>query len=353
MQISTHSSPTNRNRQIDLRSDTVTQPDAGMRQAMADAVVGDDVFGDDPCVIEIEERFAELLGKDIAVIFPTGTQSNLSAILSHCGRGDEILVGDCYHTYHDEAGGASALGGVAYCPLPVEPDGSIEPRSIKHAVKIDDPHYADTRLLCLENTVAGSAIPLSGMQAAADAARQCGLAVHLDGARLMNAATELGEHPSSLAEVADTVSVCLSKGLGCPAGTMLAASRNLERSIRRNRKILGGAMRQTGILAAAGLYALDNNVERIHEDHRRAAMLADRLEDLPASSETNVKLSTNMVWFTPREQEFERLRSFLSSKGILVAGRRPVMRLVVHLGIDDRDIDIAATEILKFYTGAS
>ena len=349
MQPSSRFGSAPRNRAIDLRSDTVTQPDADMRRAMAEAEVGDDVFGDDPTVGMIEERFAHLLGKEVSVLFPTGTQSNLSAILAHCGRGDEMLVGNRYHSYHDEAGGASALGGVAYCPLEVAADGSIEPQQIDQAVKADDPHYTKTRLLCLENTVAGTAVPLSRMREAAAAARRNGLAVHLDGARLFNAATALDENPASFAEVADTVSVCLSKGLGTPAGTMLASSRRLEHSIRRNRKILGGGMRQTGILAAAGLHALDHNVGRLQEDHRRAAALAEFLKNLPASAGFKVRLATNMVWFTPRPEDFAPLGEFLTAKGILVGLRRPTMRIVLHLGIGDEDIKLVAGEFGNFY----
>ena len=353
MQPSTSSASPARNRLIDLRSDTVTRPDRAMRQAMADAEVGDDVFGDDPTVRRIEERFAELVGKEVSVFFPTGTQSNLSAILAHCARGDEMLVGNRYHSFHDEAGGASALGGVAYCPLPVAEDGSIDPQEIDQAVKADNPHYPRTRLLCIENTVAGTAVPLSRMREAAAAARRRGLAVHLDGARLFNAAAELGEKPSAVAEVADTVSVCLSKGLGTPAGTMLASHRKLEHSIRRNRKILGGGMRQTGILAAAGLHALDHNVERLNEDHRRAAILAERLGNLPIGSGAKVNLATNMVWFTPGQADFEPLGEFLAGRGILVGGRKPVMRIVMHLNVGDEDIDQVAEEFSNYYRKAA
>ncbi len=349
MQISSEPFHAPRNRIIDLRSDTVTKPDNGMRRAMAEADVGDDVFGDDPTVNAIEAQFAELLGKDIAVFFPTGTQSNLSAILAHCGRGDEMLVGDRYHTYHDEAGGASALGGVAYCPLPVETDGSLDPDTINDAVKIDDSHYPRTRLLCLENTVAGKAVPVAKIQSSAAAARANHLSVHLDGARLFNAATELCVEPAAIAEVADTASVCLSKGLGTPAGTMLAANADLEHSIRRNRKILGGGMRQTGILAAAGLYAIKHNIDRLHEDHRRAALLHDRLANLPARHGAAAELATNMVWFTPGGDHARPLAEFLAGRGILIGSRPPVMRIVVHLGINDEDIEMVASEIEAYF----
>ena len=334
---------------IDLRSDTVTQPDPGMRDAMAAAEVGDDVYGDDPTVKLLEQRFARLLGKDASVFFPTGTQSNLAAILAHCGRGDEMLVGSNYHTYHYEAGGASVFGGIAVSPLPVASDGSIEAADIEAAVKADDPHYPQTKLLSIENTVAGNAIRRDRMMSAATAARNSGLSVHLDGARLFNAAAELGEEPASLAMAADTVSVCLSKGLGAPAGTMLSCGKRLERQIRRNRKILGGGMRQTGILAAAGLYALDRNIRRLSEDHRRAAALTARIADFSEEFGVRARSATNMVWMTPEPEDFEPLGKFLQTQGILVGRRRPTMRIVVHLGIGDDDIDAAAGAIHGYF----
>ena len=338
-----------RNHPIDLRSDTVTRPDPAMRHAMTNAEVGDDVYGDDPTVLEIERQFATIVGKETAIFFPSGTQSNLAAILAHCGRGDEFLVGRDYHTFQSEAGGASVLGGIACNPLPIEEDGSLEPGVIAASVRPDDPHHSRSRLLCLENTVAGMAIPVPRLAAAADIARSHGLAVHLDGARLFNAAIALDVSPASIAGVADTVSVCLSKGLGCPAGTMLATRQELEHSIRRNRKILGGSMRQTGILAAAGLHALQHNIEQLGQDHGRAATLADRIREATDGRGARLKLATNMIWFTPDADDHSALVDHLASRRILVGNSKPTMRIVIHRDIDDGDIDLTAAEFGNFF----
>lgn len=338
---------------VDLRSDTVTRPCSGMRNAMAEAKVGDDVLGDDPTVIELERRTAALLGKDAAVFFPTGTQSNLAAILSHCGRGDEMIVGRSYHTYASEAGGASVLGGIVFCPLSVGPDGALDPDEITSAVKADDPHNPRTRLLCLENTVSGKPVSFASMEASAHAARKHGLAIHLDGARIFNAAAALGTSASNIASVADSVSVCLSKGLGTPAGTMLAGSEPFVRTARRNRKILGGGMRQSGVLAAAGLFALEHNVERLPEDHRRADLLADALRKLPASAGLDVRHATNMLFVTPRKEDHAPLVSFLARRSVLVGNKFPTLRIVMHLGIDDDEVEAAATAFKEFYLGNS
>ncbi len=340
------------NRTVDLRSDTVTKPDEAMRSRMAAAEVGDDVFGEDPTVKELESVAAELLGKDTAVLFPSGTQSNLSAILTHCQRGDEMLVGDRYHSFHDEAGGASALGGVAYSTLKVQPDGSLDAADIAAAVRDDDPHYPRTRLLCLENTTSGKAVPLNRLRQSAETAREHGISVHLDGARIFNAAVSLGRSAADIASVADTVSVCLSKGLGAPVGTVLAAGNALERRIRRNRKILGGGMRQAGVFASAGLYALNHNVLRLTEDHRRAAYLAEQLSRLPKRFGLGVTHATNMVFVTPGEANHDRLHAFLAKRGILIGSRRPTMRIVTHLGIDDAGIDAAIAAFNDFYSVA-
>ena len=337
------------NRVIDFRSDTVTQPDEGMREAMARAELGDDVYGDDPSVNRLEESFASMIGKDASVFFPSGTQSNLAAILTHCGRGDELLVGREYHTYSTEAGGASAMGGVVYCPLPTSSDCSIEPDLIDANVKADDPHFPCTRLLSLENTVTGLAIPLHRIAAVASRARMHGLAVHLDGARLFNAAIELGTDIATLAGPADTVSVCLSKGLGAPVGTMLSCSTEHLPRVRRFRKILGGGMRQTGVLAAAGLYALDHNIRRLGEDHRRARRLAGMLERLNEDHGVEVTCQTNMVFLKPDVADHAHLRAHLAESGMLVTRKKPVMRFVVHLGIDDSDVQQFGEAILEFY----
>ncbi len=334
---------------VDLRSDTVTKPDAGMRRAMSEARVGDDVYGEDPTARELEERTAALLGKPAGVFFPTGTQSNLAAILAHCGRGDEIIVGDRYHSFHDEAGGASVLGGVALCPIGTGPDGSLDPGAIEAAVKPDDSHYACSRLLCLENTVSGAAVPLAKMQAAADVGRAHGLAVHLDGARLFNAVTALDVPAAALAEVADTVSICLSKGLGTPAGTVLVGDEKTMKAARRNRKILGGAMRQVGVLAAAGLYALDHHIAGLAEDHRRAKALAEALSELPALARLSARQATNMVFVTPAPADHGALRRFLTDRGILIGGQVPEMRIVLHRDIRDGDVEAVIEAVRAFY----
>ncbi len=334
---------------VDLRSDTVTKPNRKMREAIAEAEVGDDVFGEDPTVNELEATAAKLLGKEAAVLFPSGTQSNLAAILAHCQRGDEMLVGERYHSFHDEAGGASALGGIAYSTLPTNTDGSLSAHEIAAAVRPDDPHYPRTRLLCLENTTAGKAVTQERIKSAADAARNLKLKIHLDGARIFNAAQELGLAVSTIAAVADTVSVCLSKGLGAPAGTILASGRNLEEQIRRNRKILGGGMRQAGILAAAGLHALSYNISRLREDHRRARELARLLRDLTEKFGLGVTQHTNMVFVTPRESDHAALHKYLTEHGILIGNRRPAMRIVTHLGISDSDIERAASVFREYF----
>ena len=337
------------NQSVDFRSDTVTQPDKGMRRAMAEAVVGDDCYGDDPSVNLLERRFARLVGKQAAVFFPSGTQSNLSAILAHCGRGDELLVGSSYHTFTSEAGGASVLGGVSYRVLPVRSDGCISPEDVASAIQPDDPHYPESRLLCLENTFLGQAISLERMQEVADQARHFGLAVHLDGARIFNAAHELGLQARDLAAIADTVSACLSKGLGAPAGTMLACDSELEPVVRRNRKVLGGAMRQSGILAAAGLYALDHNVARLGEDHRRARLLADMIFPLRRSAGIEVSQATNMVFLEPAHQDHAPLRNHLVNKGFLITDKTPAMRFVLHLGHTDCAVERFAAAINGYF----
>lgn len=335
---------------IDLRSDTVTLPSIEMRKAIAASEVGDDVYGEDPSVNELESEAAKILGKETAVFFPTGTQSNLCAILSHCQRGDEMLVGKSYHTFQSEAGGASALGGVAFSTLPVQRDGGINPEDVDASVRPnDDLHCAKTKLFCIENTSLGRAVPLESLRPAVDVARQHGLRVHLDGARIFNASIELTEDVKAIANLADTVSVCLSKGLGAPAGTILATSSEMEPIIRRNRKMLGGGMRQIGIVAAAGLYALRNNVERLAEDHQRAENLAKELLSIPAKCNLKVTQATNIVYIQPKPEDHSKLHEFLKSQKILIGKKRPAMRIVTNLGISNNDISRVAKAIQQFY----
>jgi threonine aldolase len=329
----------NSDRRIDLRSDTVTRPSPGMLAAMAGAEVGDDVFGDDPTVQALEERMAGLFGKEAALFFPTGTQSNLCAMLAHCGRGEEILVGRPYHIYCAEAHGTSVLGGLALEPLPVAEDLAVEPDAVEAAVKPDDPHLPITRLLALENTVSGKAIPLDRQEAAAAAARRHGLAVHLDAARGFNAAAALGIDVKTLARSADSVSACLSKGLGTPAGTVLCGTRDLIARARRYRKMLGGGMRQVGLLAAAGLYALDHHVPRLREDHARAARLREGLSKLPDLTVDLSPNQTNMALVTLDVTDPDAVHDALAEAGLICARTGRAMRLVVHRDMDDTDVD--------------
>ena len=343
----------NRNPLVDLRSDTVTRPDAAMRRVMAEADVGDDVYGDDPNVNALEDEAARRLGKEAAVFFPTGTQSNLAACLSHCARGEEIIIGSGYHILASEAAGTSVLGGIALRPIDVEVDGSIRPDSIRAAIRPDDAHVPISRLVVLENTHRGQAIPLVNMQAASIAAREAGLSIHLDGARLFNASIALGVAAEELAATADTVSLCLSKGLAAPAGTVLAGDKPTLARARRWRKMLGGSMRQSGVLAAAGRHALFHNIDRLAEDHARAATLATHLTGIRAGDpEVPPRHETNMVFFTPRASERDDLMTAMTGKGILLGSQRPTLRIVLHKDIDDTALDRAMEAFSVFYNAA-
>ncbi|MDE2196304.1 MAG: low-specificity L-threonine aldolase, partial [Gammaproteobacteria bacterium] len=251
---------------IDLRSDTVTRPTRAMRAAMAAAEVGDDVFGDDPTVNRLQERLAELTGHEAGLFFPSGTQSNLAALMAHCGRGEEFVIGSLGHSFKYEAGGAAVLGSLWPQPLEYEADGTLDLKKVAAAIKPDDAHFARTRLLVLENTQNGRVLPLTYIKEAAGFARRHGLNTHLDGARVFNAAVKLGVPVGEITRHFDSVSLCLSKGLGCPVGTVLVGKAELIHKAHRVRKILGGGMRQAGILAAAGIYALEHHVERLAED---------------------------------------------------------------------------------------
>lgn len=314
----------------DLRSDTVTQPCDAMRAAMASAEVGDDVYGDDPCVNRLETSLAERLGKEAGLFVPSGTQSNLLAMLAHCGRGEEVIAGESYHVIRYEAAGASVLGGVALHALPVADDGAVEAADVTAAIKEDDSHHPISRLLSLENTNYGRAIPLPRIQAAVDAGRTGGLNLHLDGARFFNAITALNCSETDLADPFDTVSVCLSKGLGAPVGSVLLGPVDLLAKARRMRKMLGGGMRQAGVLAAAGLYALEHNVAHLGEDHARAETLAAHLTTLDIGT---VSHATNMVFLTPGAGVD---LSPLAAHGIRISAPEPSLRMVMHRSLDDR-----------------
>ena len=320
---------------VDLRSDTVTRPSAGMRRAMAEAEVGDDVFGDDPTVNRLQERAAELFGFEQSLFFPTGTQSNLAALMSHCQRGDEAIVGMEAHTYRYEGGGGAVLGSIQPQAVVNRPDGTLDLAEVEAAIKPDDPHFARTRLLALENTITGRVIPRRYFDEALALAKRRGLATHLDGARICNAAVKLGLPVKELCRGFDSVSACLSKGLGAPAGTMLMGSKDFMARARRARKILGGVMRQAGILAAAGLYALEHNIERLSEDHANAERLARGIGAEPPQS--------NMVFL----QSAPGLVEHLAHHGVIVlpAAR---LRLVTHLDVDAAGIDRAIAAFRSF-----
>ena len=331
---------------VDLRSDTVTQPTPAMRAAMAAAPVGDDVFGDDPTVNMLEERIAALLGKEAALFVASGTQSNLVAIMSHCGRGDEYIVGQAAHCYRYEAGGAAVLGSVQPQPLEHEADGSLALARIAAAIKPDDLHFAPSRLLCLENTISGKVLPLAYLESAAALAHGRGLATHLDGARLFNAAVKLGGDPfvtaRKIAAPFDSVSVCFSKGLGAPVGSALVGSRDLIRAARRWRKMVGGGMRQAGVLAAAAMHALDHHVERLSADHALATRLADGLRGLPGL--TLQPVQTNMVFGKLAPGRGAGLAKHLAAHGIVVLPYDDV-RFVTHLDVDGGGVGRAIAAI--------
>ncbi len=322
---------------IDLRSDTVTRPTAAMRAALAAAAVGDDVFGDDPSVNALEARVAALAGKEAALLLPTGTQSNLVALLSHCQRGDEYIVGQHYHTYFYEAGGAAVLGSIQPQPLPVQADGTVALSDMQAAIKADDVHFARSRLLALENTHAGRVMPEGYTAQVRDLADRHGLRIHLDGARLFNAAVASGTSIAELAAHADSVSLCCSKGLGAPMGSVLAGSGEFIREARRWRKMVGGGMRQAGIIAAAIDHALDHHVERLAEDHANAARLHAGLIALPGI--VSCVVHTNMVHIELASAERGlALQAQLRSAGILIPAGRTI-RLVTHLDVSAADID--------------
>jgi threonine aldolase len=336
-------------RKIDLRSDTVTQPSPGMREAMACAEVGDDVFGDDPTINRLQAVCAERFGMEAGLFFPSGTQSNLAAIMSHCSRGEECIVGQEAHTYRYEAGGMAVLGSIQPQPIANKPDGSIDVADIEAAIKPDDSHFAITRTIALENTIGGKAISREYMAKVVELARRRNLSTHLDGARIFNAAAKLGLPVGELCAGFDTVSVCLSKGLGTPAGTVLVGRKDLVARARRVRKMLGGTMRQVGILGAAGLYALEHNVERLAEDHANAERLANGLRA------AGLKVDgphTNMVFAQLPPESVAGLRQHLDQNGI-VALVGPKLRLVTHLDVSAADIDRAVEVFAKFFQKAA
>ena len=330
----------------DFRSDTVTRPTAAMRAVMADAPVGDDVFGDDPSINALEAEVAEMLGFEAAMYVPSGTQSNLIGVMTHCARGDEYIVGQEAHTYRYEAGGAAVLGSIQPQPLDNAADGTIPLPAIEAAIKPDDSHFAKTRLIALENTIGGKVLPAGYSAAVRELADRHKLAMHLDGARLWNAAVKQRVEPRAIAEHFDSVSVCLSKGLGAPVGSVLCSTREFIKSARRWRKMLGGGMRQAGILAAAGRHALKHHIERLAEDHENASRLAAGFAKHPELSVTPTQ--TNMVFVTVRADIADAFAAHLAAADVRPHGTAR-QRWCTHLDVSRADIDMAIACVDKFF----
>ncbi|WP_285405861.1 low-specificity L-threonine aldolase [Pseudomonas sp. FR229a] len=328
---------------IDLRSDTVTQPTSAMLEAMTAADTGDDVYGEDPTVNRLEDELAKRLGFAAALFVPTGTMSNLLGLMAHCERGDEYIVGQQAHTYKYEGGGAAVLGSIQPQPLEVQADGSLDLDQVAAAIKPDDFHFARTRLLALENTMQGKVLPLEYLARARRFTQDHGLQLHLDGARLYNAAVRLGVDAREITQHFDSVSVCLSKGLGAPVGSVLCGSEPLIGKARRLRKMVGGGMRQAGLLAAAGLYALDHHVERLADDHANGQVLADGLREAGFVVEP---VQTNMVYVQMGDKA-QALKAFAGERGIkLSAAAR--LRMVTHMDVSRAQIEQVIATLVEF-----
>ncbi len=328
---------------IDLRSDTVTWPTPAMREAMANAPVGDDVYGDDPTVNQLQAEAAELLGKEAGLFVASGTMGNTTALMAHCGRGDEMILGREAHMFRSEVGNSAVLAGVHPNPLPVQPDGTLRLEDIRSAIRVDDDHQPRTRLICLENThnaIGGVPVTLDYTRKVAEIARQHQLRLHIDGARIFNAQAALGVPARELVADADSVSFCLSKGLCAPAGSVLVGSKAFIKQARRVRKSLGGGMRQAGILAAAGLVAIHEMIERLPEDHENACLLAEGLATIPGIIIEPSRVQTNMVFFElaesaalQPEELVQRLELDYKIRMRVSTGSRRRFRAVTHYWI--------------------
>ncbi|MCH2060799.1 MAG: low-specificity L-threonine aldolase [Verrucomicrobiales bacterium] len=316
----------------------MTRPTGAMREAMMRAELGDDVFGDDPSVMQLESMAAEMLGKEDALFAPSGTQTNLIALLTHCARGHEYIVGQQAHTYLFEGGGGAVLGGIQPQPLDQEDDGSLSLDRVEALIKPDDYHFARTRLLCLENTTWGKVLSLDYLKEARNFTNEKGLRLHLDGARLFNAAVASGVAAKEIAGCFDSVSVCLSKGLGAPVGSLLLGGKEFVREGKRWRKMLGGGMRQSGLLAAAGMHALEHHVERLADDHAKASRLAEGLSGIPGVMVDPVH--SNMVLAALPEASLAGIAEYMRSRDILILGASGGrIRMVTHLDIPEEAID--------------
>lgn len=319
---------------IDLRSDTVTRPSDEMLKRMMAAPTGDDVYGDDPTVNELQEYAAKLSGKEAALFLPTGTQANLVALLSHCERGEEYIVGQLAHNYLYEAGGAAVLGSIQPQPIDANSDGSLPLDKVAAKIKPDDIHFARTKLLSLENTHNGKVLPREYLKQAWEFSRNHNLALHVDGARIFNAVVEYGCTLEEVVRYCDTFTICLSKGLGTPVGSLLVGSHEYIKRATRWRKMVGGGMRQAGILAAAGLYALENNVQRLKEDHDNAHWLAGELREIGVDV---TRQDTNMVFVRVPVEQAESLGKFMKEHGVLMSAG-PITRLVIHLDVNRQQL---------------
>lgn len=329
---------------IDLRSDTVTRPSQAMLSAMMAAETGDDVYGDDPTVNALEVRAAQLTGKEAALFLPTGTQANLIALLCHCQRGEEYIVGQLAHNYKYEAGGAAVLGSIQPQPILAAADGTLPLDVVAQFIKPDDFHFAMTKLLSLENTHNGKVLPIAYLKDAWEFTRQHKLALHVDGARIFNASVALGVELEALTRYCDTLTICLSKGLGTPVGSLLCGSTEYIQRARRWRKMTGGAMRQSGILAAAGLYALEHNVARLQDDHDNAAWLAEQLKAIGVDVS---RQDTNMVFVRLPDAQIEPLKAWMKQQNILIS-TGAVTRLVTHLDIDRHALETLVAQWKAF-----
>ncbi len=327
---------------IDLRSDTVTKPTREMRDVMATAPVGDDVYGEDPTVNKLESLAAGMAGMEAGIFVSSGTQSNLLALLSHCERGDEYIAGQDAHTYRYEGGGAAVLGSIQPQPCAFNAQGELDLDLVKQLIKPIDNHFARTRLLCLENTQGGKVLSLDYLHRAREMCLANDLSLHLDGARVFNAAVKLGVPLADISSQVDSISICLSKGLGAPVGSVLCGKRELIAKARRWRKVLGGGMRQSGIIAAAGIYALEHHIDRLAIDHRHAEEIASGLQDLAGIQVLSV--NTNMLMIETRNGDFTALRKHLAAHDILISGGR----LVTHLDIGDTDIPVILSAFSSF-----
>eukprot|EP00039_Didymoeca_costata_P030091 m.27854 g.27854 ORF g.27854 m.27854 type:complete len:380 (-) comp7945_c0_seq1:31-1170(-) len=351
------------NRRVDLRSDTVTQPTSGMREIMAHAAVGDDVYGEDPTINQLEQRCAEMSGKEAALFVPSGTMGNLVSLASHCSRGDEVILGHGQHIFRYEGGGASSLLGVSLSTIPNKEDGSLELDDIRNAIRADDPHFPVTRLVCLENThnsCGGRFLRNDFIQAVVDLCTEHGLSSHIDGARVLNASVAAGLTLAELTEGIDSMSICFSKGLGCPVGSVVVGSEEFIYKARRARKVAGGGMRQGGVLAACALWALDNNLPRLHEDHENALCLARGINEIAGLHVSLSKIETNIVyfWVDPKVKKLDEFVRQLADKQIFLqgsyhasAGKVGTCRAVTHVNIAKSDIERVIDEMHTIMTG--